>query len=112
MVRPLKDIDEEKVAELAFKGASDRMIGDILGLDHANIERRFAPIIRKKRAERRLKILEGQNAVADELNVTMLIWLGKQELDQADKVVQANTDPEGMKRINVPDSDPRHEGKG
>ena len=41
--------------------------------------------IARARAERRRRILEGQNSAAAKGNATILIWLGKVELDQVDK---------------------------
>jgi hypothetical protein len=85
MSRPLADIDEEKVARLARDGASNREIAALVGCDEGTIRGRFSALVTKKRAERRVWLRARQNKSADEGNVTMLIWLGKQELDQADK---------------------------
>jgi hypothetical protein len=101
-----KKLDERLVAQLAFEGASDRDIAAILGCDHTTIASRFSPILKKRRAERRLEIRRKQNVCYGEGNVTMLIWLGKNELDQTDKVAAVVS--EGPpKRIDVPGSDDR-----
>lgn len=99
-----KPLDEDRVAELAYEGASNREIGDILGCDHKTVESRFSPLLRKKRAERRMKLRKAQFDAAVGGNATMLVWLGKQELDQTDKVEQ-RTAPSTLKvNIHRPDA--------
>ena len=78
----ISEVDE--VARMAAVGASDRMIGDALGVCERTIRRKFSAITRKARALRRLKILEYQMQAAEKGQVVMLIWLGKQCLDQRD----------------------------
>lgn len=110
MGRPKKDIDEDKVAGLAFDGASDREIGDILGCDHKTVANRFSPILRKKRAERRLGLRKAQTAAALDGNGTMLVWLGKQELEQRDSI-QVQQSTEEKPRITTPAYDQRRTAK-
>jgi hypothetical protein len=103
VAKPKKDIDEAVVSDLAYRGASNRDIGAILGCDHVTIASRFSPILTKRRAERRMSIRDAQNAALQAGNTAMLVWLGKQELDQVDKVVQQA--PDGgttvvIKRVN------------
>lgn len=89
MGRRKKEVDEAILAELIVQGATDREIGDILGINHTTVTNRFSPIIKKKRAERRIALRKAQydNAIAG--NATLLIWLGKQELEQTDKIVHS-----------------------
>lgn len=91
MGRPKRDIDEDRVAELAFDGLPTQTIATLIGVDESIIRRRFADIIAKKRAERRQAILKAQfeAAVVDQ-NPTMLVWLGKTELGQAEPVQATN----------------------
>lgn len=110
MGRPKKDIDEDKVAGLAFDGASDREIGDILGCDHKTVANRFSPILRKKRAERRLRLRIAQTEAAIAGNGTMLVWLGKQELEQRDSI-QVQQSTEEKPRITTPAYDERRTAK-
>lgn len=88
MGRPLLDIDEAMVAELASQGAKNREIADILGLDDKTVANRFSALLDKKRAERRIGIRNAQTAKALGGDTAMLIWLGKNELDQSDKQAQ------------------------
>lgn len=85
MARPRVEIDETEVAKLAGYGCSDREIGDFFDVAHTTIKRRFAPILLKARAEMKHKLRKVQIEQALNGNVTMLIWLGKQYLDQSDK---------------------------
>lgn len=89
MPRPKAQIDENEVALLAYEGASNRDIAALLGVDHQTIANRFSPLLGKKRAERRLALRQMQWAKAEAGDSTMLIWLGKNELDQTDR---ASTD--------------------
>lgn len=91
MAPPLANIDETKVADLAFKGASNREIAAMLGVDEGTIRNRCSAILTKRRAERRIALKSAQFAAALDGNPTMLIWLGKNELDQTDK--PASTEP-------------------
>lgn len=85
MSRALADIDEVEVARLARDGASNREIAALVGCDEGTIRGRFSATVTKMRAERRIWLRARQNKLADEGNVTMLIWLGKNELEQTDR---------------------------
>lgn len=110
MGRPKKDIDEDKVAGLAFDGASNREIGDILGCDDKTVASRFSALLRKKRAERRLGLRRAQTLAALGGNGTMLVWLGKQELEQRDSI-QVQQSTEEKPRITTPAYDQRRAAK-
>ena len=85
MARPLKIIDGEKVKELASKGNTISEIAADLDCSEALLYRRFASDIEKGRNRMKASLRRRQYEVADKGNVTMLIWLGKQELGQTDK---------------------------
>jgi len=80
-----KPIDAKLVKELAAIGCTFEEIGSIVGCNKSTISRRFATEIEKGRAELRQSIRRKQVSVALGGNVTMLIWLGKNLLDQRDK---------------------------
>ncbi len=77
--------EEETVAELASAGCSTEDIALIVGCSEKKLRKRYSKLITIARAERRKRILEQQNAAAEKANPTILIWLGKQELDRVDK---------------------------
>ena len=88
MARPQIDIDPEEVEKLAGLNCSVEEIADFFGVNPSTIKRRFAPAIKKGRGNIKISLKRKQYQVAMGGNTTMLIWLGKQYLGQADKVEQ------------------------
>ena len=88
MGRPEK-VSEDEVAELAFQGCQTATIARLLGVDESTIRKRFPELLKKKRAERKqaLRNRQWQLLMSDDAPSarTMAIWLGKNELGQADK---------------------------
>lgn len=119
MARPKKDIDQGAFENLCRLQCTLEEISGFLAVSEDTIERwckrqykaRFADIYKNFSAHSKISLRRTQFKMSRS-STSMAIWLGKQYLGQADKVVQANTDPAGLKRIDVPDSDPRHEEKG
>src|SRR5689334_23137959 len=85
MPRKSKPVDEKVVEGMASVGATDTEIADFVGLDKSNVGRRFATILTKARSGMRTRLRQAQFKAALTGNATMLIWLGKQMLDQVDK---------------------------
>jgi hypothetical protein len=83
--REFKDEIYDKVEELALKGLKNMSISTHLNIPENTFTRHFAALCSKKRVERKLKILEWQMKRAEAGDTTMLIWLGKNELEQTDK---------------------------
>lgn len=83
--RPNADIDADKVAEMALLGLHAETIGHRLGVDADTIIRNFAGLLEQKRAERRELIARAQLKALVGDNITMAIWLGKNELGQTDR---------------------------
>jgi hypothetical protein len=95
VARPKLEIDPQVVENYARHGATNAEIGAMVGCDERTVRRRFADFLAKGRSERRQKLREKQYDVALSGNVTMLIWLGKNELGQSDKAGgAADDDPE------------------
>lgn len=88
MARPPKPIDSKQVMELAKISCTMNEMAAVLGCSVDTLERRFADIIKEGREHGRMSLKRKQYEVAMGGNVTMLIWLGKQLLDQSEKVVQ------------------------
>ena len=84
--RPKLNIDIEKVKELAEIQCTQEEIAAILGLSRDTLYRNkeFCDIYEKKKAEGKQKLRQMQWDAAKKGNPTMLIWLGKQHLDQRD----------------------------
>jgi len=83
--RPLKKIDSRQVEKMAGYGSTNVEIADILGVSEATIRGRFCELLVKARSARKMKLRRKQFDMAMQGNVSMLIWLGKNELDQKDK---------------------------
>ena len=81
----LKDIDEEDVRKLAEKFWPKSEIAAFLNCHPDTITNRFQEIYLKGRENGKSKLRDIQLRAAMSGNVTMLIWLGKQYLDQTDK---------------------------
>ncbi len=88
MARPKKDIDAEQVTRLAAINCSYQEMAAVLDCDPSTLTRRFAQLIEKGRATGRMSLKRKQWEMAMGGNITMLIWLGKQNLGQTDKVDQ------------------------
>jgi hypothetical protein len=95
MARPRKQIDTTKVHEMALSGCSNTEIANALGCGETTIRTRFGEIVDKARSTRRWRLRKMQNKAAESGNVTMLIWLGKNELEQSDKQTHEHTGKDG-----------------
>jgi hypothetical protein len=93
MARPRKEIDEDKLEQLASLGLSNAEIAAVLDVSPDTIERNYRETLDWGRNKRNASLRRKQYEVAMSGNPTMLIWLGKQFLDQKDK--QEYTGPEG-----------------
>ena len=78
-------IDLKVVEGMAAVGASNVEIADFLNLDEGTIRRRCAQLLIKARASLKTRLRQAQLKAALSGNPAMLIWLGKQLLDQADQ---------------------------
>ena len=88
-MRGKKDIPVDKqVEKLASYGLTNKEIAEALGYDDSTLKRKFEKNITKGKANLKQKLKRKQIAVAMQGNVSMLIWLGKQYLDQSEKVVE------------------------
>lgn len=86
MARPKLDIDPDMVEKLAGVGCTDKEVASILECSVDTLSRRFAEFLEKGRSNRKMSLRRKQTEVAMGGNVSMLIWLGKQDLDQKDRV--------------------------
>lgn len=79
-----RDIDEKEVAKYALAGCYDKTIARLTGIPETTLKRRCGDLISKKRAERKYNLRIDQNKAARAGNPALLIFLGKNELDQKD----------------------------
>ena len=101
-MRGKKEISIEKqVEKLASYGLTNKEIGEALGYDDSTLKRKFEKNLIKGKAGLKQKLKRKQIAVAMQGNVSMLIWLGKQYLDQSEKVVETGDYQIMIKRKQV-----------
>lgn len=84
MGRPKIPIDAELVEKMASWGCKTVDIAEHFGCDSETITRRFMAELTKGRVGLRTNLRQWQLQSARGGNVVMLIWLGKQLLDQKD----------------------------
>lgn len=85
-MRAKKDISIEKqVEKLASYGLTNKEIAEALGFDDSTLKRKFENFLIKGKGNLKQRLKRKQISVALGGNVSMLIWLGKQYLGQADK---------------------------
>lgn len=75
----------KQVEELAALGCTDAEIAVLARVSEATLKRRFEPQLRTGRAQLRQSLRRAQVKRALDGSDTMLIWLGKQYLEQRDK---------------------------
>jgi DNA-binding CsgD family transcriptional regulator len=80
--------NKKKVAKLASFGLTNKEIADALEYNEDTLKRNFEIFLTKGRANLKQRLKSKQIQVAMGGNVSMLIWLGKQYLDQSEKVVE------------------------
>ena len=86
MARPKKyNIDTEQVEKLASFGCSNTEIASFFGCSKDLISKSYSTNITKGKADLKKKLRKAQIDSALSGNATLLIWLGKQYLDQSDK---------------------------
>jgi len=85
MARPKLDIDPKKVEALASYGCLNTEIASFFGCEKSTITKRFSTQVRKGKDSGKIRLRQKQFETAMNGNVAMLIWLGKQMLDQRDK---------------------------
>jgi DNA-binding CsgD family transcriptional regulator len=74
----------ETVRGIASAGATNVEIAEFLGCSVDTLTRRIAEDLRKERAGIRISLRKAQIRIVLKGNVAMLIWLGKQMLDQSE----------------------------
>ena len=84
-INPRRNLRKRQSPASRPLGAAPVTLRLIAGCSERMLHKRFSKIIARARAERRWWLLDQQNAAAEKGNATILIWLGKVELDQVHK---------------------------
>ena len=86
MARPKKyDIDTKQLEQLASFGCTNREIASFFGCSEDLIKKSYSSFLTKGRDSGKIRLRKLQWNAAEKGNTPMLIWLGKQILDQTDK---------------------------
>jgi len=93
--------NKKKVEKLASFGLTNKEIADALEFNEDTLKRNFEIFLIKGRANLKQRLKSKQIQVAMGGNVSMLIWLGKQYLDQSEKVVETGDYQIMIKRKKV-----------
>lgn len=88
-------IDEQLVEGLATIHCTSEEIATIVGVNKSTLERNCAALLEKGRAQGKSSLKRQQFKSAMAGNATMLIWLGKNYLNQTDKVATEITGANG-----------------
>lgn len=78
-------LTEKQIEQLAAIGCSDDEIATLAGIAESTLQDRFRAHLKAGRAQLRQRLRKKQIARAMAGSDTMLIWLGKQYLEQRDK---------------------------
>ena len=111
--RPYIPVDEDTILKAAEEGCTLKEIAAYCGVSDDTISRNYADIVKRGRLLMQKSLRRKQVEVAQDGNPTMLIWLGKQYLEQKDKIETAG-DPENPNRVVVEfigQAAPKEEGK-
>ena len=83
--RPKIEIDEEQIKTLASLGCTYAEIGSVVGCSAKTIQRNYVHLIKEGHDRLKVSLRRWQYQAAEKGNTTLLIWLGKQYLDQRDE---------------------------
>ena len=93
MARPKKyNISDREVLKLASYGCSNVEIADFYGCDESLIRKSYSEYLTKGRANVKIRLRKLQWQSAENGNVTMQIFLGKNILGQQDKIETSELD--------------------
>jgi hypothetical protein len=99
--RPHVVLDVEKIGQMAFDGCKDACIAAVMGCDPKTITNNYSKVLIKKRGERHAALHERQTIQALRGDNTMLIWLGKNDLEQTDKQAVEHSGPAGGPMVMI-----------
>lgn len=88
MARPRKQIDEGLLRKLGAIHCTQEEMASVLGVSTDTLQRRYAAQIKSARDEGKMSLRRKMWEMALGGNVSLLIWLSKNELGMSDKVEQ------------------------
>ena len=92
--RPKVKVDTNIIENMALIHCTNKEIAQVLDISIDTLQRNFPDFLQKGKAKGKAKLRRLQWQRAEEGNPTMLIWLGKQILDQKEQpIATENTQP-------------------
>lgn len=95
--RPQKAFPEQEIVQLAAEGSTDGYIASRLGISKTLLTGKYKDLLDSGREQRNGDIQRRQFQLAMSGNVPMLMWLGKNWLNQGNKVERNGND--GLKEL-------------
>lgn len=83
--RPRIELDKDQIVKLAAMGCTNKEIAAFFDVSQDTIGDNYSDEIQKGKEQGKVKLRRLQWQAAEKGNVVMLIWLGKQLLDQSEK---------------------------
>ncbi len=83
--RVFTQVQIKQMTQLALNGCQNNTIATIMDIPKETLVVNFGQLLTKKRCERKNNLRKMQNTAAKKGNPALLIFLGKNELGQADK---------------------------
>jgi hypothetical protein len=108
--RPMKPVDEQTIQKLAQLHCTYDEIASFVGVSTKTLQRNYVHLIKKGRETGNISLRRAQFEKALGGNVAMQIWLGKQHLDQRDKIEQTNYNEPLPLVIEAESTDVKEEG--
>ena len=90
MARPIKKVDTQAIQKLAQMHCTYEEIAMFCEGSTKTLQRSYVHLIKKGREMGKISLRRAQFEKAIGGNVAMQIWLGKQHLDQRDKIENTN----------------------
>lgn len=75
----------DKIAQMALDNCKTKTIAEAMDIPYNTLKRHLGKFMIKKRAEGKAVLYRQQKQKCEKGDTTMLIWRGKQDLEQADK---------------------------
>ena len=109
MARPTKNIDWEQVEMMCSIHCTGEEQASILGIDYDTLNKgckrengvSFTEYFKQKSAGGKMSLRRKQYTTAMEGNTTMLVWLGKNWLDQKDQPEPQNTNSDIIHNVTI-----------
>ena len=86
MPRPKLELDAPTIERLASYGLTGEEIADALGCSRQTLYARFSDSLKRGHSDLKISLKRAQVSAALKGNIVMLVWLGKQYLNQREPI--------------------------